>query len=968
VQFRVLGPFETRASDGQLVQLGAEKHRILLAALLLSANRWLDTDRLVEALWADRPPRSAASALRTYVSALRGLLRLGTDTPTRLVARRGAYQIRIAADDLDLAVFEELAAGGLKALADGDPAAAANRLHRATALWRGRALEDVPLEAGFGGELSRLEELRLTVLEAWIEARLALGQHADVVAELRAPVAAQPLRERLQGLWLTALYRCGQQAEALAAYRGLRERLVAELGIEPSPPLQRLHRQMLSADPGLHPPEPPPAGAVPRQLPPDVAWFTGREPELAWLSGLWRPERRGAGPVLAAIDGVAGVGKSALAVHAAHRLAEHFPDGNLYANLAGATGAPVPPLVVLVAFLRALGTSDRDVASLDEAAAWFRALTARQRLLVVLDNARDAAQVQPLLPAGPGCVVLCTSRRVLSTLDGLDPVHLDVLSPDHAVTLIARVAGESRVVADRPAAQEVARLCGYLPLALRIAGARLTARPSWPIGALRDRLADAQRRLDELQVGDLGVRASFQVSLRALAGSTDPRDRLGARAFPLLGLPAGTDLGVAGAARLLDLAEPDAEAALERLVDAQLLDSPRPGRYLLHDLLRLFAGERAAREYQPGARVDALARLFGWYQSTTWGTLRTLRPGHHRPVPAGPPGLVFDSAGAALAWLEAERDNLIGAIDQVAADPALPPGTAAGTAQALLGYFQVRGYWHDWIRVNRTVLALAERTGDLRAAGYARRDIGVAHELRGDYDQALASLTAGLELFRQVADLGGQAESLTSLAVVHHRLGRYPLSVACCRESLAIRRTTGDERGQAINLSNLGVTYQRMGDAAAAHACYQESLVVFERLADRPSTATILTNLGSVYESQGRYADAVDSHERGLEIFRDLGDPGGQGEVLYNLGGAYRHLGRYDRALACQREGLALTERVGDRFSRAQCLRELGATWHAMGDRRQARAAWIEAVDLFQELGVPEAAEVRDLLDRVDRG
>jgi DNA-binding SARP family transcriptional activator/tetratricopeptide (TPR) repeat protein len=953
LQFRLLGPLETRASDGRLVQLRAEKHRVVLAALLLSANRWLETDRLVEALWADRPPRSAASALRTYVSDLRRLLRLSTET---LVARRGAYQIRVASDDLDLAVFEEVAAGGLKALADGDPSTAASRLHRAMALWRGRALEDVPLEADFDGELSRLEELRLTVLEAWIEARLALGQHADVVAELRAPVAAQPLRERLQGLWLTALYRCGQQAEALAAYRSLRERLVAELGIEPSLPLQRLHRQMLSADPGLQPPQPPPAAAVPRHLPADIAWFTGREQELAWLSSLWHPERHGAAPVLAAIDGVAGVGKSALAVHAAHRLAEHFPDGTLYADLAGVAGAPVPTLAVLVGFLRALGTPDGDVASLDEAAARFRALTAARRLLVVLDNARDAAQVQPLLPAGPGCVVLCTSRRVLSTLDGVYPLHLEVLPPEHAVQLIARVTGASRVAADRPAAEEVARLCGYLPLALRIAGARLAARPSWPVRALRDRLAGAQRRLDELQVGDLGVRASFQVSLDALAGGADPRDRLAARAFPLLGLPAGADLGVAAAARLVDLPEPDAEAALERLVDAQLLDSPRPGRYRLHDLLRLFAGERAAEQFPPGERTDALMRLFGWYCSTAWGTLRLLRPGHQRRAPAGPPGLAFESAGAALEWLEAERDNLISAIDQA-------PATAPGIAQALMGYFQVRGYWHDWIRVNRTVLALTERTGDLRAAAYARRDIGVAHDLLGDYDQALASLTAGLDLFRRVGDLGGQAESLTSLGIVHHRLGRYPQALDCHRESLAIRRTTGDERGQAINLSNLGVTYQRTGDAAAAHACFQDCLAFFERTADRPSTGTILTNIGTVYESQGRYADAVDCHERSLEIFRELGDPGAQGEVLNNLGGAYRQLGRYDRALACQREGLTLTERLGDRFSRAECLRELGATWHAMGDERQARVAWTDAMELFRELGVPEAAEVKDLLE-----
>ncbi len=343
MQFRVLGPLEARTSDGRLVHLGAEKQRILLATLLLSANQPVSADRLVAGLWGERPPPSVSNALRTYVSTLRSQLRLGAPgASSRIVAQHGTYQLQVADDDLDVLVFEQLTARGLKAGADGDTAAAAEVLQRAAWLWRGRALEDVPLGGDLAAEVSRLEELRLTGLEAWLDARLARGEHAQLLADARAQVADHPLRERLQGSWMLALYRCGRQAEALDAYRALREHLVGELGIEPSRPLQRLHRQMLAADPALDPPDRDAgrAAVVPRQLPPDVAGFTGRDRELALVQlrigpvGAGRPPGP---PPIVVVDGVAGVGKSALAIHSAHQLADRFPDGQLYADLQGTT-------------------------------------------------------------------------------------------------------------------------------------------------------------------------------------------------------------------------------------------------------------------------------------------------------------------------------------------------------------------------------------------------------------------------------------------------------------------------------------------------------------------------------------------------------------------------------------------------------------------------------------------------------
>jgi tetratricopeptide (TPR) repeat protein len=512
----------------------------------------------------------------------------------------------------------------------------------------------------------------------------------------------------------------------------------------------------------------------------------------------------------------------------------------------------------------------------------------------------------------------------------------------------------------------VARLCGYLPLALRIAAARLTARPSWPVRALVERLTDAHRRLDELQAGDLGVRTSFQVSLVALRDGADHRDRAAARAFPLLGVLDGADVGVPVAARLIDTPEVDAEAALERLVDAQLLDSPVPGRYRLHDLLRLFARERAAEEHLPAERAAALVRALTWYRAAACHTLAVLRPGHQHPVLIHRDPevrLPFDAPAGALDWLETERINLVSAIEQAAAMvDEVPAQLPITITQALFGFFQVRGYWQDWIRVNETVLGLAERVGDLAGCGYAHRDIGVAHELAGDYDRARVHVEHALTIFERIGDRHGQAANLTTLAIIHHRQGRYPMAVSCYRRSLAIRRDLDDTRGLGVNLSNLGVTHQRLGENVAADACFTEALTIFERLADRPSAASVLTNLGVLYESEHRYPDAVGYHERSLEIFRAIRDHTGEATALNNLGLVFRRLGRYDEAIACQREGLAITERLGERFYRAECLRELGSTWYAVGDHPQARTHWEQARGIFAELGVPEADEVAALL------
>jgi len=938
-QFHVLGPLEARASDGQLVQLHAPKHRALLGMLLLHANQPVSVDRLTEALWPgpEGPPRSAPGVVRTYVSALRQALCLdGNLRRLRLTAEAAAYRLELAPAELDLLIFEELTAEGRQALADDDAPRAVERLRQALSLWRGQPFEDVPLDGHLETELARLQERRVTALEALAAARLALGQHAEVAAELRALVDEQPLREGLWAQWMLALYRAGRQVEALAAYRRLREQLVTELGIEPSPPLQRLHQQILAADPALDPPVRPttrpangPAAGVeppPCQLPPDSCGFTGRAEELAALHRLLE-EHDGQGPVaISAIDGPGGIGKSALAVRAGHQLASWFPHGQLYVDLRGSTVGvqPVAPIAALGRFLRALGVPPSDIpTTVEEASERFRTLAASRRLLVVLDNAAGAAQVRPLLPGSPTCAVLVTSRQVLATLDGAVHMHLDVLPTAEALALLERLAGPERVAAEPEAAERIASLCGRLPLALRIAGARLAARPNWPVGTLAERLAHTQRRLDELQLDDLGVRASFRASYDALRDAGDPTDRQAAEAFALLGLPDGPELSVPVAARLLDQPEPVAERVLERLAGSRLLDSPAPGRYRLHDLLRLFARELTAERHSDAERTAALTRVLRWYVASALRTDRLLRPGDPRLADAAravrAQGQQFASVPEALRWLEQERTNLVAAVHQAAATPGVPVDIPIQLAQALLGFFIVRGYWLDWVQVNEAALALARGVGDRAAMAQAYRDLGVAHEMRGQYEQAQTFLKRALTIFPALGDRGGQAAVLTSLGVIHHRRGNYATAARCYQESLAIHQATNNRYRKAVTLSNLGMAYRSQLEHAKAMTCYEEGLSLFRQLGDQRGQATILTNLGELHEAEGRLAEAV----------------------------------------ACHQESLAISRTVGDRPGEAEALRGLGDALHALGRGQEARTRWQQALDITEQLGLPEADEVR---------
>jgi DNA-binding SARP family transcriptional activator len=700
MEFGILGPVEVRV-DGRPVAVTASKPRTLLAALLVHANKVVTATRLIDLLWGEDPPASAKATLQSYVLQLRRLLPSpagSQDGGGVLLTRSPGYLLRVEPERLDLDRFQGLVDAAHQARRDGDPAQAAAHLRQALGLWRGPALCDVNSDTLRWVEAPRLEELRLAALEARIDAELQLGLHASLVGELHALAATHPLRERFAGQLMLALYRCGRQADALEAFAATRRRLVEDLGLEPAQDLQRLHQAILAGDPALHHPtattdrpgRPVQASQpVPRELPSPVAGFTGRARELQRLGRLLDLTATAAGRpvVISAIDGMGGIGKSALAIQAAHQLTDRFPDGQLYVNLHGATPGQPPrtPISALGQLLQWLGLDPAAIpAEAEEAAVRWRSLAAQRRLLILLDNAHSAAQVRPLLPGSPTCAVLVTSRQVLGSLEGAHLVHLDLLPYQQALALLGRLIGRRRVAAEPAAAEEVVRLCGRLPLAVRIAGARLVDRPTWPVRELAGRLTDATRRLEELTAEGLAVRAAFDVSLQALRYGSDGIDRAAAAAFGLLSLPDGPDLGVAAAARLLDQPEPTTQALLERLVDAHLLQTPQPGRYQFHDLVRLHARQHATHQQPEQERLDALTRLFGFYTATAWRTLALIRPRDHRLATTDPRwsdgAPPFAGVLAALGWLEAERANLLSAITQTAGlAPATRPSCRASS-------------------------------------------------------------------------------------------------------------------------------------------------------------------------------------------------------------------------------------------------------------------------------------------------
>jgi DNA-binding SARP family transcriptional activator len=909
MRFGILGPL-TVWRDGAEVRVLAPKLRALLTVLLLDADHAVPVGRLMAALWGDRPPTAAGPSLHNHVMRLRRLL--GPDG-ARIRAVPGGYLIEVGDDDLDARVFERRCRAGRTAWEAGDWPAAAAALGEALALWRGRPLDGV-LDDVHTPEVRRLTELHLQALEWHADANLNLGRHRELIPQLRVLIGEHPLVEAFHGQLIRALYAAGRQAEALAAFQELRQVLVAELGTEPGPALQALHRRILTGE-SMPGPAATMAALVPApaQLPSDLHDFTGRETEVKevcdrLVAGV---EANFAVPVCT-IVGPAGIGKTSLAVHVAHRVADAFPDGQLYINLRGADPLPVRPGEALDGFLRDLGVAEKDIPPGEQARAGrFRSLLAGRRVLVVLDNARDAAQVRPLMPGSPDCAVLVTSRARMPGLAATAQLDLTTLPEPEARALFGVIAGPDRVAAEPDATADVLASCAGLPLAIRIAGARLAVRPSWQVRTLADRLADQARRLDELTVEDLAVRSSFEVSYANLT-SARPGGIDAAHVFRLLGIVTLPDIGLAAAAALVGEDPDRLETVLELLVDACLLDSPAPGRYGLHDLVRLYAAERAAQEETEASVAGAVARWVEWILAAGTAATRLLNP-HRRHVDVPPP------------------------------DPRWPPPHLTAVPEAI--------HWYDAERpslVEATRLAAAHGRHDL-----AWRVPAVAqtyYARRSRWDVWLDTTQAGLASARAVDHLPGQSLLLNSLGTLFALTDRLAEAEQALTESLRLRRNLGDERGVLSTLINLANVYGRRGDDERCRQTLGTSVELARRLGARRAEADALSNLGECLNRLGDHAGALARLQECLAISRELADEDGVSISLLNIGEVYLASARPDVALAYLDDALPLARSTGDRYAEASILLSRGQALIALNRPDEARLALTEARRQWQAI------------------
>ena len=926
-EFCLLGPPVVRRGGVTLPVAG--KQRAVLAALLLSANQTVSFGELTQMLWGSAPPPSARVAVQNHVMRLRKALGDGA----RIRTHPDGYQIRVDDGELDVSRFEAHLAAARVAARDGHWETAAGQARAGLALWRGEPLAGVESDLLATRDVPGLGELRLQAVEVRLEADLHLGRHAELITELQRLAAAHPLRERLHGLLMLALYRDGRQAEALAAYARARQILVDELGTEPGAGLRELHRQILNGDPALDPPAQPPGAAgspvpsVPRQLPAAVSGFAGRATELAALTRmLEEASAESAGTVvISAIGGTAGVGKTALALHWAHQVAGRFADGQLYVNLRGfdPSGVPMAAAEALRGFLDALGVPpDRIPAQPEARAGMYRSLLADRAMLIVLDNARDEQQVRSLLPASPASLVIVTSRNQLVGLAAADCARLfslDVLSQAEAVHLLTARLAAGRAAAEPGAVDEIAVLCGRLPLALAVAAARAEVRPGFPLAALAAELQDRAGRLDALDAGDPGsnVRAVFSWSYRQLSAEA-------ARMFQLLGIHPGPDISPAAAASLAAVDEPEARRLLAELTRAHLATEHVPGRYALHDLLRAYAADQARESDSQHERDTAVRRVLDHYLHTARHGAAMMLPSLG-PIPLAPPSPgttpePFTGDEQALAWFEAEFHVLLAAM-ALAVDSGLFDH-AWQISLVMHPILAAHGHNAQWTALKRAHMAAGVRDEAALIASGARDVAGTL----GDYEWV--------------------PEYYATMAKLHQRLG--------------------NRRGQALCLYALAAVAEYQGHYAEALGHAEQAASLFRSIGDKTGETDLLNAVGWYHALLGDYQKARQFCRQALALNADHGSRHLEGDICNSLGYAEFHAGEFGEAAVCYERALPIFRAVGDRWGEANTLTNLGDTRRAADELPQARRAWQQALVVLDDLQHPDAAKIRAKLASLD--
>jgi DNA-binding SARP family transcriptional activator/tetratricopeptide (TPR) repeat protein len=931
MKMHVLGPLEIRGPGGAALPLGTRKQQAVLAVLAVSANRVVELDELIDEVWPEHPPASAVANVRSYTANLRRLFESAEQGSGRLVRKGSGYLLHAGPDELDLLAFTAEHAAALRC---DDPATAAQRLAKVLAYWRGAMLAGLPRGPLLDARCTAVEDERLSAREELAELQLRLGNPGRAVALLTEHLPAHRLRERAYGILMRALAESGDVPRALRQYRDLRTALVEELGIEPGPELQELHRTILAGE-GV---SPAPTWAAPAQLPAASAAFTGRGAQLRRLDALLPAAGNPAPPavVISALSGMAGVGKTALAVHWAHRVRDRFPDGQLYVNLHGfdPSAPPLSPAEAVRGFLDALQVpTSRIPATVEAQVSLYRSLLADRRVLVVLDNARDAEQVRPLLPGAAGCLVLVTSRNQLSGLVAAEGAHLlplDLPSAAEARELLARRLGADRVAAEPAAVEEIVERCARLPLALAVVAARAATNPTFRLAAVAAELRSNASRLEVFDGGDpaTDVRTVFSWSYEILGAPA-------ARLFRLLGLHPGQDFSIAAAASLVGAPVEETRRLLAELARAHLVTEHVPGRYTLHDLLRAYASSLAHAIDGDLDRAAATGRMLDCYLHTGYTADQQINQYRYwTPITLHPPrpGAVVEAIAdpkSAMAWFTAEHRVLLATVHHAART-----GFDTHVWQltwTMATFLRRRGLWQEWADTQRAALPAATRLADRTALAHVHRQLGWAYMELGRLDDARAHLEQAFGLFGELGDHGNQAGINQSLGLVLDRQGQHAEALRHAHQSLELFRLVGHRPGEARALNNIGWTYAKLGK-------YQQTLVYCEQA---------------------------------LDLQRELGDREAEGNTLDSVAYAHRRLGHNSEAIAYYNQCLALERETGDRYLQAETLTDIGDTWYEAGDPDAARHAWQEAGTILRELGHPNAEQVQtrlDSLDRPDRG
>ncbi|MBP2326834.1 DNA-binding SARP family transcriptional activator/tetratricopeptide (TPR) repeat protein [Kibdelosporangium banguiense] len=904
VQMRVLGEVEVRV-NAQRVDVGHARQRCVLAVLLVEANTVVTVDQLLDRVWADRPPRRSREVVSNYVSRLRRLLE-GNSAGT-IERRGGGYVLHADPESVDLHLYRRLVA---QAHNENDDSHALQLLEQAEALWRGEAFAD--LETPWIAEVrGHLTMERFAAVTDRADLALRLGRHAVILPDLAARTAAHPLDERVAGQYMLALHRAGRTADALAHYRRLREQLLEELGTDPSAALRNLHQQILSADSELAPVVVAPL-TVPRQLPAVPVPFVGRQQHVGQLDALLH------GPVMmVAIAGAGGIGKTWLALHWAHRHAGEFPDGQLFVDLRGFSpdGQPMNPAVAVRGFLDALGVEPgRIPTDLHAQAALFRSLVAGKQMLLILDNARDSAQVLPLLPGSESCTVVVTSRTQLPGLitgRGAHHVALDVLSSNETHALLTDRLGKARITAEPTAVGELIGFCGGFPLAVSIVAGHAATRPHLPLASIAAELRD-------LGLGALNGTEPTASLPTVLSWSRNALDPHQAQLFALLGIAPGADISLLAAASLIGLPPTETRTVLRGLEQASLITQDARGRYCMHDLIRAYAAS-IAHDQPDDTRLAALRRVLDFYTCTAQTADQILFP-HQVPIhldPAAPGTHLQPLSGtpAAMAWLDTELPNLLAT--QHIAIACNWHRTVWQLAWTLMTFHNRRGHLHDRLAVWQAALAAADHLPEKAARTDAHRNLGRAYVGLGRYEEATGHLNHALILAEQQQDAVLQAHTHHLLARTHELQGDDQTALDHATRALSFYRSLHEPVWEAGTLNAVGWYTARIGDYTTARAHCEAALAMQRHHHNTEGAAATLDSLGWIDHRTGDHHRAIDHYTQALILFRDLGNTFQAANTLDNL--AHPHL--------------------------------------ALGNTEQARLTWQEAFELYRQQGRDQDAE-----------